>query len=143
MLPVVLHALTELAGFDAVVVLQPTSPLRRSEHIDATVEALGEDGVDAAVTVVEVPHAFLPDQLMALEEDRLRPLALDAPLRRQDKRTLYARNGPAVLALKALGLEERGFYGGVVRAVVMDERDSVDIDVPADLVRAEALLRLR
>jgi CMP-N,N'-diacetyllegionaminic acid synthase len=141
MLEVVLHALAERPGFEAVAVLQPTSPLRRAEHIDATLDALAEPGSDAAVTVVAVPHRYVPEQLMALEADgQLVAVDLAAPLRRQDKPALYARNGPAVLALRADGLAERGFYGGVVRAVTMSELDSLDVDSAADLELAELAL---
>jgi len=60
MLPVLLHAVRELAqaGFvaDAVVLLQPTSPMRRAEHIDRAVELLISTQADSVVSVVEVPH---------------------------------------------------------------------------------------
>jgi CMP-N,N'-diacetyllegionaminic acid synthase len=42
MLDVVRHALAELGGCDALVLLQPTSPLRRAEHVDAAVRLLLE-----------------------------------------------------------------------------------------------------
>ena len=64
MLPVVQHAVETLQadGFliDIVVLLQPTSPLRRGEHIDAAVTWLERAGGDSVVSVVEVPHQFNP-----------------------------------------------------------------------------------
>ena len=143
MLPVLQHAVDEMAlrGFvaDAVVLLQPTSPLRRSEHIDAAIELLIATGADSVVSVVEVPHQFRPVSLMALEDGRLVPLEPDAPHRRQDKPVVYARNGPAVLALRPdrLGGD---LYGSDCRPYVMDMRDSVDIDEEADLRLAELYL---
>ena len=68
----------------------------------------------------------------------MRPLG-DEPLHR-DLAPLYARNGPAVLALRVDALAERGLYGGDVRAYVMDAADSVDVDSPFDLRLAELLL---
>jgi CMP-N-acetylneuraminic acid synthetase len=68
----------------------------------------------------------------------VRPLG-DEPLHRR-LAPLYARNGPAVLALRVEGLAERGFYGGDVRAYVMEAADSVDVDGPLDLRIAELLL---
>ena len=58
MLDVVLHARGCLGDADALVVLQPTSPLRRAEHVDAAVALLEETGADCVVSVVEVPHRF-------------------------------------------------------------------------------------
>ena len=64
MLPVLQHAVETLEadGFhaDIIVLLQPTSPLRRGEHIDAAVKWLERAGGDSVVSVVEVPHQFNP-----------------------------------------------------------------------------------
>src|SRR5678816_4248807 len=95
-------AALEADGFDAdmVVLLQPTSPLRRGEHIDAAVTWLERVRGDSVVSVVAVPHQFNPTSVMRVEEGLLKPF-LDGPsvTRRQDKPQLFARNGPAVLAV--------------------------------------------
>src|SRR4051812_41980936 len=58
MLPVVRHALDALAerGWtpEILVILQPTSPLRRAEHIRDAVTMLREREADSVVSVVEV-----------------------------------------------------------------------------------------
>ena len=137
MLPVLLHAVDEMQarGFaaDAVAVLQPTSPLRRAEHIDAAVELLASTAADAVVSVVEVPHQFAPASLMRLEGDRLLPLT-DAPmvLQRQQKALVYARNGPAVLVVRTAQLRKGSLYGDDTRALVMTSDDSVDVDTAWD-----------
>lgn len=140
MLDVVLHALAELGPVDAVCLLQPTSPLRRAEHVDGAVRLFEETGADGVVSVVPVPHQFLPGSLMRIEEGRLVALDQDAPTRRQDKPALWARNGPAVLVVRATGLAERGLYGGDVRPYEMALEDSVDVDDPRDAAVADALL---
>jgi CMP-N-acetylneuraminic acid synthetase len=129
----------------ALVVLQPTSPLRRAEHIDAAIELLETSGADSVVSVVKVPHQFTPGSLLRLEGDRLLP-ATDAPAatRRQDKPVLYARNGPAVLAVRSQAVvEQRALYGRDTRALVMSRADSIDIDDAFDLEVAELLLAAR
>jgi CMP-N-acetylneuraminic acid synthetase len=78
---------------------------------------------------------------MSLDGDRLVHREPGAPTRRQDKTTLYARNGPAVLAVRSAGLAARGLYGGDLRAYVMDARSSLDVDAPFDLEVADLLLR--
>lgn len=140
MLDVVRHAVRELGAPDVLVLLQPTSPLRRSEHVDAAVRVLLETGADMVVSVVEVPHQYRPDSLMALEDGRLVVLRPDLPGRRQDKPVVYARNGPAVLALRPERLGD-DLYGGDCRPYLMDPRDSIDVDGPFELELAEALLR--
>jgi len=145
MLPVLRHAVDALARgglkADVVVLLQPTSPFRRAEHIDAAVDLLAATGADSVVSVVEVPHQFNPVSVLALADGRLQPYA-PGPLvtRRQDKPRVYARNGPAVLAVRVAVLEQGQLYGGDCRALVMTAAESVDIDDQHDFEYAEFLL---
>jgi CMP-N-acetylneuraminic acid synthetase len=145
MLPVLQHAARAMrdAGFaaEAVVLLQPTSPLRRAEHIDRAVDLLEATGADSVVSVVEVPHQFNPVSVMRLENGRLAPF-LDGPLvaRRQDKPRVFARNGPAVLAVRSAVLERGSLYGDDCRPLLMADEESVDLDSPADVARLEVLL---
>jgi CMP-N,N'-diacetyllegionaminic acid synthase len=138
MLDVIRHALEHIEPCDVLVLLQPTSPLRRPEQVDEAVRLLLESGADTVVSVVEVPHRYEPSSLMELHDGRL--VARSEPTTRQAKDQLYARNGPAILAVRPSGLGD-GLYGGNVVGYVMDERDSLDIDTPHDLELAEQLLR--
>lgn len=134
MLPVLRHGIAEVerahGGIDVVVLLQPTSPLRRGEHIDAALELLRDSGADSVVTVVPVPHRFGPASVMRIDGGRLVPYEPGATAtRRQDKPPLYARNGPAVLAIRRdVLLSCDSLYGGDCRALVMSPEDSIDID---------------
>src|SRR5258706_11255613 len=47
----VLHALDALPGYGIVVLLQPTSPLRRAADIDACIEKCAAQGANACVSV--------------------------------------------------------------------------------------------
>ena len=148
MLPVLQHAVKalETEGFmaDVVVLLQPTSPLRRGEHIDAAVTWLERAGGDSVVSVVEVPNQFNPTSIMRVEEGLLKPFLEGATTtRRQDKPRVYARNGPAVLAVKASVLGEGSLYGAQTWPLVMSPADSLDIDTPWDLQLVESVLATR
>jgi CMP-N,N'-diacetyllegionaminic acid synthase len=146
------HALKWLADnegwqADILVLLQPTSPLRQAQHIDEALAAMLEAGADTVVSVVAVPHPFSPYKVMELRDGLLhnfwtQPLPFD-PSRRQNVPTLYARNGPAVLASRAGVIERGGFYGDRIVPYVMTEADSVDVDTPFDLRVVEWLLRER
>lgn len=148
MLPVLQHAVATMrtGGFaaDVVVLLQPTSPLRRAEHIDAAVDLLATSGADSVVSVVEVPHQFNPMSVLRLDGGRLQPF-MEGPLvtRRQDKPKVFARNGPAVLAVRASVVEQGSLYGDDCRALVMSADDSLDIDSPRDLVEFASSMRAR
>jgi len=133
---------------DAVVILQPTSPLRRSEQIDRGFEIMDETGADTVVSVVEVPHNFNPYSLMQLEDGRLtdfwkEPLDFNR-YRRQEIPLFYARNGPAVLITRYKTLmEDKTFYGEHIAPLFMSWEDSHDIDTPMDFEIVEWLLKRR
>jgi CMP-N,N'-diacetyllegionaminic acid synthase len=127
-----------------VVLLQPTSPLRRTTDIDAAVAQLVDTGADTVVSVVEVPHQFHPLSVMAEVDGQLRPWADGTTVtRRQDKPRLFARNGPAVVVVRPQVLAAGTLYGDNTRAYVMAPEESVDIDNPWDLTLAGWLLERR
>lgn len=147
---------------DILVLLQPTSPFRRAEHIDAAIDLLMSSGADSVVTVMPIPHQFTPSSLMQLRGDRLVPwtdgpsakadglastgssgheATRPVPTRRQDKPMLFARNGPAVVAVRTrVVLDQRTLYGADTRGLVMSREDSFDIDDKFDLKVAELLM---
>lgn len=133
---------------DIVVLLQPTSPLRRADHIDGALERMEEVGAETVVSVVEVPHRFSPYSIMSLDDGLLRdfwqgPVPFDR-YRRQEVPVLYARNGPAVVAARTQVLaERRSFYGSRVVPYLMTAAESIDIDDPFDLEQSAWLLARR
>ncbi len=150
-LPVIRHAvsfLEETEGWPAqvIVYLQPTSPLRRREHIDQAVDLLVSQEADCVVSVIQVPHQFSPVSLMRLEGGFLVPFLPEGQeiLRRQDKPLLYARNGPAVLACTyETAMKANVLYGKRTLPLVMNPEDSVDVDSLFDLSLVEWILKTR
>lgn len=147
-LPVIQHALKWLEEHDgyipqAVVLLQPTSPLRRREHIDAAVDIFIENKADTVVSVLEVPHQFNPVSVMKLVENgRLKPYHEGSMiLRRQDKPRVLARNGPAVLVIRREVIERGQLYGERVFPYLMGRIESLDVDDETDLEIAEYWLQ--
>jgi CMP-N-acetylneuraminic acid synthetase len=146
MLPVIQHAVQELAARGwtpgIVVLLQPTSPLRRPQHVREAVELLRQSGVDSVVTVVEVPKHLSPDYLMRIEDGVLRPFLPEGArvTRRQDARAAYSRDG-TVYAFRRETLDRFGsIYGANCRPLVIPGSESLSIDTPGDWDRAEHLL---
>lgn len=127
---------------DVLVLLQPTSPFRRAEHIDAAIDLLKSTGADSVVTVEPVPHRCSPSSLMEIRGDRLVSwMGGPTATRRQDKPALFVRNGPAVVAVRArVVLNDRTLYGTDTRGLVMSREDSLDVDDTYDLRVAELLM---
>jgi CMP-N-acetylneuraminic acid synthetase len=146
MVAVIQHALAELArgGWqpDIVVLLQPTSPLRRAQHVRDAVMLLRDSSADAVVTVVEVPRHLSPDYVMRIDEGRLKPFLEHGArvTRRQDARPAYSRDG-TVYAFRRETLETSGgIYGDDCRPLLIDARESLSIDTEDDWKEAERRL---
>jgi CMP-N-acetylneuraminic acid synthetase len=143
------HVVAELAQDsyvpDAVLTLQPTSPLRMPRHVDeAAALFVADDQADSLVSCIEVPHIFHPLSVMRRNEGGyLEPyLTAPQPHRRQDKPALYARNGAAVYITRTARIAEYVF-GGRLLPYLMDAESSIDIDTLEDLQIAERILRAR
>lgn len=146
MLPVVAHALRALAEqgdeYDAVCLLQPTCPLRRAEAIDGCIELLERSGVDAVVTVLEVPARYHPHWTWLEDGDGLLRPATGAPLapRRQELPRAYHRDGSVYVTRCSVVLEEGSLYGRRTLGYPGDPHRNVNIDDLEDWARAEQLL---
>jgi CMP-N-acetylneuraminic acid synthetase len=153
MLDVVTHAVQALddAGraYDAVCLLQPTSPARPPGLIDRCISRLAgptpEAGLlwDSVVTMVPLPVEHHPDWAWIATPGGGVALAtggLDPTPRRQDLPEAYHRDG-AVYVVRTATLRTGSFYGERVAAVATDPDLAVSIDVPEDWPRAERALR--
>lgn len=130
---------------DAVLTLQPTSPLRTARHIDeAAALFAARPDADSLVSCVEVPHIFHPRSVMRKEADGYLVPFLDTaqPTRRQTKETVFARNGAAIYITRTERLKDYVF-GGRLLPYMMDIDSSVDIDTLNDFATAERLLQDR
>lgn len=137
----VIHALAE-AGIDdpaAVVLLQPTSPLRTGDDIDAAL-ALFELTGTPVCSVVRVEDAH-PARMYRVEEGRLIPEMPElATARRQDLPALYLRNG-AIYIVGPAQLARGEIICDPMVPYEMSVERSANVDAEIDLVILEALLK--
>ncbi len=140
-LPVLQHALHQSGGqFDAVVTLQPTSPLRTADHINEAVKLFEfNKKADSLVSIMNVPHNMVPESIMKIKNGYLVNYNNSKLLRRQDKPTYFARNGAAIYITKIKQLKLSVFGGGIL-PYKMSKIDSFDIDDEEDWQIIEALI---
>jgi CMP-N,N'-diacetyllegionaminic acid synthase len=143
-LPVLQHAVTELEkqgdSFDAVCLLQPTSPFRRAGDIDGCIELL-ETGLDAVVSVLPVPPEHNPHWVWFRDGDGLLRLSTgeDQPIpRRQELPPAFHRDGSVYVTRRDVLMEGNSLYGKRLGGFLSDSR-SINLDTPADWERAERL----
>lgn len=136
----VLHALQQLPEYDAVLLLQPTSPLRSSADIDACL-ALARDRQAVSVVSVSEPDAH-PDWMyrMTATQQLEKLLASQSHTRRQDLPTVLTLNGALYFANADWLRRSRTLLAEETLAYVMPADRSVDIDTPLDWKFAELLL---
>ncbi|MFI5447148.1 cytidylyltransferase domain-containing protein [Polaromonas sp. UC242_47] len=137
----VLHALDQLPQYDSVLLLQPTSPLRTTEDIDACLRLAMQQHARSAVSVSEADTH--PYWTYRLTKDQALSRFVDAePIaRRQDLPQAFALNGALYFA-DANWLRSSGtLVGPETLAYVMAKERSVDVDTPLDWKMAELLLK--
>lgn len=146
-LVVVQHALRWLEAraerYDAVCLLEPTSPLRTAQQIDACIALLEESGADAVVTVRRVPDECNPHWTYFRDNDgalRLSTGEATPVRRRQDLPPAYHRDGSVYVTRRDVLLERDSLYGDRVVGYVVEKGPWVNIDTAADWARAEELI---
>ncbi len=137
----VLHLLKNLGEtYDYLLLLQPTSPLRRAEDIDAIIELCLDKAASSAVSVEKAePHPYWCFQTNA--QQQLQPLFSDIPARRQDLPAMYSLNGALYLSTWQHLIEQQSFISKDTLAYPMSRSHSADIDTELDFAWCEFLLQ--
>lgn len=127
--------------YDAIMLLQPTTPFRTTEDINQAIELLKSDPeADSVISVVDV-QGHHPARMKYLEEGVL----LDPPFceayenqNRQELKPMYIRNG-AIYLTKRDTLLNNSYKGNKCLGLVMSNARSSNIDTLFDFKLAEWL----
>ena len=148
-LDVLNHAIDELEKegehYDYILMLQPTSPLRTSEDIDASIELAMKNDADSVFSMKQLTD-FAPQKLKTLDKNgKIYPLLEEekgqsAPRHKGPK--VYKRNCAIYLTKKDL-IKNGDQFGELSYAYVMPEERSIDINDLADLNLAEYYLSIQ
>lgn len=125
---------------DAVVCLQPTSPLRTSEDIDSAIDMYVQNPKQSVVSLTEAKEYPV---LMRLVRDGL-VVPYDAKMagvgRRQEYEPIYVLNG-AIYVTPCNVLMSGKILAEETRPYIMPRERSIDVDSYEDIRLAEYLLR--
>lgn len=128
-------------NYNVIVMLQPTSPFRRPEHITAVIEKLIEGNLDAVWTVSETDSKNHPLKQFIYKNglidyyDQERGPQIIA---RQQLSPVYHVNGIAYAFTRECLVEQKTKKGKRTSAVIIDE-PIVNIDTEFDFMLAEFL----
>jgi len=128
--------------FDYIILLQPTSPLRKHNEIDNAIEYLIKKQADAVISVTEVDHSpmwvnTLPSSLSMKNFTNEKKLNN----RSQDIEKFYRPNGSIyIVDMKMLKKYESFYIKENIYAYIMDRMTSIDIDDLIDFKLVEVLV---
>lgn len=130
--------------FDAIAILQVTSPLRTAEDISRSVELMRTGTYDSVVSAYQTADCH-PAKLYFLDQVESAPVAIPAApdlqhARRQDLPPVYRRNGAIFITTRRHYEKTGQLWGGRTGLVVMPQERSVDVDLARDLERARQYL---
>lgn len=140
------HMLVEIerldeAIYDIIVMLQPTSPMRRPEHISQAIEKLVNEEWDAVWTVSETDSKNHPLKQLRVIDDNLEYYDKQGGqiIARQQLDTLYHRNGAAYVMTRECILEQKTIKGIKTGALLINE-PMISIDTLWDFKLVEFLM---
>ena len=144
---VVLHALHKVEElghkrFDAVMLLQPTTPFRPPGLIDSAIQLLDSDSVDSVVSVVDV-GAHHPHRMYTIADNRIVPLmeGITEPMApRQVLPPVYIRSGDIYLVRRATLEANQTLIGSAPAPLVIPPTEAINIDTEADLLVARRMV---
>ena len=128
--------------FDAVCLLQPTSPFRENGFIDKAILTFTQKKSDALVSVLQVPQQFNPHWVFeSNQNDQLYIATGDKEIikRRQDLPKAFFRDGSIYLT-KIEVVKKGSFFGESLCYIENNPDLYVNIDTLEDWNRAEKIL---
>ena len=146
-LPVIQHALTYLNDnlneeYEAVCLLQVTSPFRTVEFLDAAIRKFIKCKADSLISVQKVPHEFNPHWTFEKDQnDYLKIATGDKKLipRRQDLPDTYHRDGSIYITKVSTIFDQNSLYGNKIAYIESPKEHYVNIDTEDDWKKAELM----
>lgn len=144
-LDVVKHALRFLEDNqsyapDMIVVLQPTSPLRTTKIIDSSISLLKNSNATSVITVSKIKKH--PYSSFWLKKGMLKPFKSNFTTynQRQKYTDLYYPTGDVYVFWNKTLKKYDSIYGHRIKALIIADENTTDIDTPFDLFVSEMLM---
>lgn len=143
--PVIKHTIDTLKNnkeeFDYIILLQPTSPLRNTKHIDEAFKSFFENNSTSLISVKEIDNkilkAFKENQNGFIEGISNNKYPFQ---RRQDLPKTYLSNGAIYIIRIDDFLKNNSLFTDKTISYVMDNISSMDIDNKDDLEKVKGYL---
>ncbi len=129
--------------FDAVLLLQPTTPFRENGFIDKSIEVFYNANSDSLVSVLPVPHQFNPHWVFEPNQEGFLEISTgDKKIikRRQELPITYFRDG-SIYITKTEVIKKGSLYGDKISYIESNPTNHVNIDDKEDWQKAENIFK--
>ncbi len=129
--------------YDIIVILQPTTPLRKTEDIDGSLELLLNSGADSVISVCDVGGKHPSTLYLEESSKKISPYIYSnkqGVIRQQFKEVLW-RNGAVYAMKRDVLIKMNSLYGENIVGYKMSEKNSFNIDTLFDWDLTEAYLK--
>ncbi len=120
-------------NFKNIILLQPTSPLRNFEDINAAIDLFLSSNADSLVSAYRSNELKELKKIMKLKNNYIEKFC---DIDRQD---FIIRNGPSILITKLNNITSNNLYGQKIVPFIMKKSLSIDIDTLDEFYIAEYL----
>ena len=146
-LPVIKHVIDYYKSigeeFDAVCLLQVTSPFRTVKFLESAINKFISSGSDSLISVKEVPHEYNPHWTFEVSKSGNLSISTGEKIiisRRQDLPKAYHRDGSIYITKTSVIEELNSLYGKSISYLESPKEFYVNIDTIQDWERAELLI---
>jgi CMP-N-acetylneuraminic acid synthetase len=147
-MPVIKHALLKIEKIknikiDYIIMLQVTSPLRKSNHIKKCIREILKKKLDAVWTISKVDNKYHPNKQLIIDKKKLQFFSNKAKriVARQQLNTTYFRNGAAYIFSRKAVLKENILPRKSGYIVIKDKL--ISIDTKNDLNGVEEIISFK
>lgn len=130
--------------YDYIFLIQPTSPFRKTKHIDTSIQMLidNQEEFDALVTINELERPVHWNR--NIKNSKLVPMIeynKNKKYRRQDFEKTYRLNGMIYIIKTQTFLEQETFEPKNTMPYIVDNKSAIDIDTIEDFILASMYLK--
>jgi CMP-N,N'-diacetyllegionaminic acid synthase len=139
----VLHAIENIhamsnENYEYIILLQPTSPLRTSKHIDIAVELLLDLDADGIVSICDISNNSESDNSCSYKIPIQNIINKDTDNFIENQ---YKVNGAIYLSKIDLLTRELAFFHDKSYGYIMSPDESIDIDCTVDFMKCDSFIR--
>lgn len=127
-------------NFDAVCLLQPTSPFRPFGYIDECIKKFINSRADSCVSLRQVPHEYNPHWTFKIDETGFINISTGDKVlipRRQELPKAYYRDGSVYISKTSMVLENKKLIGNSCVGMISNSPFHVNLDTVSDWAKAE------